>query len=703
MEPVPGGPSFPPGCGPVELCGQMAGHRVYVRRDPARERRRALELLLDVGLDPAVETSPFRHRLSGESALDLVRRLQAHVDRGEVRVLWPTDRRLVVHEGTLSALSLSVSRRRDWFQIQGGLRVAGEFVELALLLDAVRAGRRYVPVGRGVFCRLEEALRDRLERTLGLVDSDAEGTLEVSPGAAGRLAHLLSEAEVTGAPEAWERLKTALADASRNPVPVPADLNARLRPYQEEGFRWMARLSGWARGGVLADDMGLGKTVQTIAFLLHRRGKGPAVVVAPTSVLPNWVREIRRFAPPLRPHLLAEHRGEARRLLLGALGGDDVLLVSYGLAAREADLLASRQFGTLVLDEAQALKNPTSERTRALRRVDAGFRLALTGTPVENNLGELWSLFSVVFPGLLGPARRFRKRFVLPIERDGDASRRRQLSRLLRPMLLRRTKRQVVRELPPKVEMDVAVILSDEERRLYEQTRLAAVARLSGRETPGGSEAARRMEVLAAITRLRLLACAPVLAFPEVRTPSSKIARFLEIAQELKTQGHRALVFSQFTRFLGLVRQAAEARGLSGFVLDGSTPPRERGALVDRFQAGEGDLFFISLRAGGTGLNLTGADHVVHLDPWWNPALEDQATDRAYRIGQRRSVTVLRLVARGTIEEQIRQLHAEKRALLEALLEGTSRSAHLSVEELEGLLVEGAEAFGPTAAPPPSS
>jgi len=314
----------------------------------------------------------------------------------------------------------------------------------------------------------------------------------------------------------------------------------------------------------------------------------------------------------------------------------------------------------------------------------ADFRLALTGTPVENGLSELWSLYRAVFPGLLGSWDSFRARFAGPIQR-GEVLPRQVLARLLRPFLLRRTKAEVLEELPAKTELVELVTLSPQERELYEDARLAAVSKLA--KGPGSKQ---RFAILAAITRLRQLACHPRLGEANSPVPSSKLARLMELLATLKSEGHRALVFSQFTGHLALVREALVGAGFSHLYLDGQTPERERQRRVEQFQAGEGDLFLISLKAGGTGLNLTGADYVIHLDPWWNPAVEDQASDRAHRMGQQRPVTVLRLVSQGTLEETILALHAEKRGLVDSVLAGTDAAGTLSPEELMEFLGAGA-------------
>ncbi|MCA9516955.1 MAG: DEAD/DEAH box helicase, partial [Myxococcales bacterium] len=327
----------------------------------------------------------------------------------------------------------------------------------------------------------------------------------------------------------------------------------------------------------------------------------------------------------------------------------------------------------------QAVKNPDTRRAAAIAALPAAFRVALTGTPVENRVGELWSLFRVVAPGLLGTRARFRERFVAPIERDGDDGARERLAALVRPFILRRDKAAVAPELPPRTDVRVDVALSRAERELYEKVRAAA-------EAAAASEDGGRFELLAALQRLRLLACHPRLVDPRATAPGAKLARLREIVAELREEGHRALIFSQFVRHLELVREALEADGVALRWLDGQTPPARREAEVDAFQRGEGDVFLISLRAGGTGLNLTGADYVIHVDPWWNPAVEDQATDRAHRIGQDKPVTVMRLIAAGTVEEAIVELHERKRALVDALLAGTDDAAALSVDELRALL-----------------
>ncbi|WP_164008770.1 DEAD/DEAH box helicase [Pyxidicoccus trucidator] len=677
-RPLPEAPPQPPGEGPPVVRGHRGRQRVRVCRALEAERAEASALLERLGL-PADS-----HRFTREDVASTLALLEAlePLAGPAVTVEWEERPWKVSRWADLSGLKVRVERGRDWFGVQGGAEVDGERVELAVLLEAVRRGHRYARLGPGRWMRLTEELRERLAPLSDLAHSTRHG-LEVSAAAAPALDALAEAGAHVHAPPDWRRLATRVREAQALKVRVPRKLKAELRDYQREGFTWMARLAGWGAGGCLADDMGLGKTLQALALLLHRAGEGPALVVAPTSVGFNWVREAERFAPSLRVH---SYREAEREALLDTLGPGDVLVASYGLLVRDAERFAGVSFATLIVDEAQAVKNPDTARARAVRAVKAEARVALTGTPVENSLSELWSLYALLFPGLLGSRESFRERFAAPIERAKDAHARASLARVVRPFLLRRTKAQVARELPARIETVVPVALSEGERRLYDDVRLAALAQLG--DAPGPEQ---RFAMLAALTRLRLAACHPRLVDRDSPLPSSKLERLLELVDTVRAEGGKALVFSQFVKHLALVREALEARGVSMQYLDGQTPPAERQARVEAFQRGEGELFLISLKAGGTGLNLTAADHVIHLDPWWNPAVEDQATDRAHRIGQTKPVTVSRLVSEGTLEEAILALHAEKRELADSLLSEADGAAALSPDQLLALLRFGGE------------
>ena len=538
---------------------------------------------------------------------------------------------------------------------------------------------------------------------------------------------------------AWRKRSQAWAKAQERSFELPASLGAELRDYQLDGYRWLMRLAESGFGAVLADDMGLGKTVQTLALLLQRAAGGPALVVAPTSVCGNWLLEAARFAPSLQVELYGDvlmgdepedetldadlppadegarapgqaaadavpaaeaapadnARRAARRRQVRALGPGQVLVCSYALLQIDADILAAPRWHSIVLDEAQAIKNPATRRAKAALALQGDFRLALTGTPIENRLGELWSIMGFCNPGLLGSAEQFAKNFANPIEREPDphvkAQSSRRLRRLLSPFLKRRTKSEVLTDLPPRTEIVHEVVPGAKERALLEALRQQAEASVAqaisaNASAGGGREGQNQFHVLAALTKLRRAACDPRLVAPELGLIGAKVLEFERLALELVAGRHKALVFSQFTDFLALLRERLDLAGLSYQYLDGSTPAAERGKRIAAFQAGAGELFLISLKAGGFGLNLTAADYVIIADPWWNPASEEQASARAHRIGQQRPVTVYRLVTQGSIEEKIVRLHRSKRDLAEGILSGEDAGAPIDAAQLMELL-----------------
>jgi len=622
---------------------------------------------------------------SDESALDLLANLY-NAGAEAPRMVWPEGETIRVRgEITPSSLRVQIDDRRDWFGISGKVEIDGLQVPLAELLDAVRQKRSLVQVGDRQFAKISEAFRRRLEQLSDTVVGE-RGSLKVADAAVPAVQELIGVDVPLEATARWhESLRRLESLADWTPA-KPETLDAELRDYQLEGYQWLARLSQWGVGGVLADDMGLGKTVQALGVLLERAANGPALVVAPTSVGDNWVRETERFAPSLRPRLYRD--SDRDQLIQDAVPGD-LVIVSYQLLQRDATRFASRTWETLVLDEAQFIKNAQTKTSQAVRGIEANWRIGLSGTPLENHLGELWSLFRTLSPGLLGSWERFRSRFADPIERHKDQARRESLARLVRPFILRRTKDKVLTELPPRTEVTLQAELSKAERKLYEDVRLAALTELSG-VSDSQHAGEQRIRTLAWLTKLRQLACHPKLIDHSWKKSSAKLDLLVSLVEELREGEHRALVFSQFVKHLTVIRETLDQRGITYQYLDGSTPAKERQQRVDAFQQGNGDLFLISLKAGGTGLNLTAADYVIHLDPWWNPAVEDQATDRAHRIGQDRPVTVYRLVAQGTIEEQILQLHADKRELVAGVLDGTDRAAKMNTEDLIQLIKEGA-------------
>ena len=683
VRPSENGPALDPGNGPAEMTTMQDSKRIVVCRDLPDEIARAERIRDLLRLAQQPETRPWRWQIyTDDEALDLVAEANDY-EGNDLLVEWPEDARISVsREITSQQLRVEIEDKQDWFGLNGTIDVDGEQIPLAKLLEAIRSGRRYVAIGKNQFLRIAKAFRDRLAALADVTHSSRSG-LEIDVTAAPVLDDLVDSQVQLKASRSWKQMMQRLeAAAELNPDP-PITLAAELRDYQLEGYRWMRRLATWGVGGCLADDMGLGKTVQALALLIDRMEEGPALVVAPTSVGFNWVREAERFAPTLRPIL---YRETDRSSMLESLGEGDLVVISYGLLMRDAERLAKVKWGTFVLDEAQQIKNSQTKTARAARTLDAKWRLALTGTPIENHLGELWSLFRAISPGLFGSWDRFRERFAEPIEKQKDAHRRQALSRIVRPFILRRTKAEVLDELPARTEVQLQAEMSPAESKLYEETRLKAAMTLTGLDDDDNAPRDKRFRVLAALTKLRQLACHPKLVDAKWKHSSAKLDLFLETVEEMREGNHRALVFSQFTQHLEILREALDERKIPYLYLDGQTPAKQRAARVDDFQRGEGDLFLISLKAGGTGLNLTAADYVIHMDPWWNPAVEDQATDRAHRMGQTRPVTVYRLVSKDTIEEQILALHANKRDLVAGILDGTDKAGKLSTDELIAMI-----------------
>ncbi|NBC46793.1 MAG: ATP-dependent helicase [Gammaproteobacteria bacterium] len=673
------GPQLRPGEGSATLLTEIDGRALRCTRD-LRAERHAVQQLLTACPALAGETASSWQLDDPEAALTALEQLHA---LGDAVVLdWPKGKRVALtDQAQVGQLSASVTQKQDWLELAGGLQLDdGRVLELReLLARATEAKGRFMRLGEQEILSLSAALRRRLDGLRGLTDRG-----RFHPLAAPAIAELMDGMEVASSP-AWEQLLARLAEVRELNPQLPSTLQAELRDYQAEGYRWLARLAHWGAGACLADDMGLGKTVQALALILSRAPEGPTLVLAPTSVCGNWLDEAERFAPTLRP--LRFGPGD-RTAMLAQAGPFDLVVASYGLLQTEGERLAGVHWQTIVADEAQAFKNALTKRSKAIMQLRGAFRIITTGTPIENHLSELWNLFRFINPGLLGSLESFNARFATPIEQHQDQDARARLRQLLRPFILRRLKSEVLSELPPRTEITLSIELSDSERALYEAVRREALARLEDGER-NANAGQQRMQLLAEIMHLRRACCHPRLALPDSTLPSSKLDAFADIVDELIENRHKALVFSQFVDHLKLIRAHLDARGIRYQYLDGSTPEPQRRAAVTAFQSGAGELFLISLRAGGAGLNLTAADYVIHMDPWWNPAVEDQASDRAHRIGQQRPVTIYRLVAKGTIEERILQLHANKRDLADALLEGTDDSSRLSYADMLALVQEG--------------
>jgi len=710
IVPGPGAPFVSPGDGGAIALALTDGVRVRYARDHDSERGLARPVVLGlVGDGERVVLQDDDEWVVAADADATPRLLERALAQG-VEVVWRDQRRaqLVTPQ---SSLKVRVSAARDWLGLDGSVEIDGEQVSLAVLLAAVRHQRRYVQLSRDRFAALDDALREGLRAVAALTtdQGDDAGTVEVPWAAAPALEVLQQSGAEFEEGEVWQQLSRRLAQARAVDDVPPLGLVAELRPYQRDGLLFLRRLAAFGAGGVLADDMGLGKTIQAIALLLDRAAEGPAVVVVPTSLVFNWLRELSQFAPSLRPVVYGD--ATDRQAALASVGPGDVLIVTYGLvddafAPAATDVVAAdvpqpvaqkkkkaraqglververARFATAIFDEAQAIKNADTQRARACRDLDATIKIALSGTPLENHLGELWSLFRVVCPGLFGSVEQFRRRFLVPIERDRSVQHRRQLGQTVRPFMLRRSKAEVLPELPPLTHQLIDVTASADERAIYDALRVEILTDIDD----GAEVTDKRFRVLAGLTRLRLCCCHPVLVEPSYGGRSAKLDAAVATIEHVRAAGHKALVFSQFVKFLDLVEPALVSAGVRVLRLDGATPEAQRRQRVDAFQRGEADVFLLSLKAGGAGLNLTAADVVLHLDPWWNPAVEAQAIARAHRMGRAEPVTAVRVVVRDTIEAAILQMHDDKRELVDAVLSGAGAGTPLSLDEIAALL-----------------
>ncbi len=584
--------------------------------------------------------------------------------------------------------------------LSGSMRMNGEKLELMLerdgepideileLMEALSRRRRYFRLKNGDFLDLS-ALAEWQEIAAGIYEAaQRDGCVpgrDVLELRAYRAWYLNNMLENSGVPitvdESVKRVAGSMTEGDRNVSVPPLAPGLSLREYQKRGYEWMYALDRMRMGGVLADDMGLGKTVQVIALLQTAREPGrTSLVVAPTSLTYNWLSEIQRFAPDLSAVILsgtAQQRAEMIRHI--AEHGDvDIAITSYPLIRRDVELLKEIRFRFLILDEAQNIKNAGSVAAQAAKQLQGDTRFALTGTPMENGVGELWSIFDFVLPGYLPGYNSFLRKY-----QDGENAA--DLLRRIRPFLTRRLKQEVLEELPDKMEITMKAQMTPEQKQIYKAALERLRPRISQLLEEKGMERGR-IEVLSAITELREICCHPALVMNEYRGGSGKEDLLLELLPEMIGNGRRILLFSQFTSMLKLLRTRLEENGFSTLYLDGETPAEERLEMAERFNGGESQVFLISLRAGGYGLNLTGADLVIHYDPWWNPATEDQATDRAHRIGQQKKVQVIRLVTGESIEEQVVELGGRKKALFERLITpGESAVSALSEQEIRAL------------------
>ncbi|MDR3628923.1 MAG: DEAD/DEAH box helicase [Desulfocapsaceae bacterium] len=680
-----------PGQGVENIMAEVGGKRLQTRRNLALEEEHARNIeelcpIFDLAIDLEHETDREWRLLDPDDCLQALLELQAIKD--QVIIEWPEGEKLTVsHQASFKNLNLKIrTNRQNWFSMSGQLVLDQEhIIDLKELLTKVKtASGRFIQIGEGQFLALTQEFKKRLEDINIYAEEFSEVTgdeIQIHPLAAIPLEELVNQAS-TFADAGWKNQLSRIKEIQNFVPEMPSTLQAELRDYQTEGFNWLARLAQLGVGACLADDMGLGKTLQSLAIILKYAADGPSLVVAPTSVSTNWLSEVNRFTPTLN---IISLPGKDRAKAIGELGRFDLLITTYTLLQQETELLAGVKWQTIILDEAQAIKNAATKRSRAAMSLQARFKLITTGTPIENHLGELWNLFHFINPGLLGTIGVFNERFAIPIERYHDRDAKMKLKKLIRPFILRRIKSQVLDELPPRTEVTLEVEMSPEEADFYEALRQNALDILESNKERKG----RHLQILTEIMKLRQACCNPRLITPDLDIPSSKLEVFSGLVEELIGGRHKALVFSQFIGHLKIIREYLDAKNIPYQYLDGSTGSKQRQQRIEAFQSGEGDLFLISLKAGGLGLNLTAADYVIHMDPWWNPAIEDQASDRAHRIGQTRPVTIYRLVCKNSIEEKIVKLHEEKRDLAGSLLEGSDISARMNSNELMDLIREG--------------
>ncbi|WP_240041117.1 DEAD/DEAH box helicase [Paenibacillus ginsengarvi] len=578
-------------------------------------------------------------------------------------------------------ITVNVDERTEWLHI--GFAIDGiREADIRGVLKALEERRRYYRMPSGALLPMEgESFQElvRFMNEVGVRSADVAGASVRLPAVRGLR---LIDAGQPGSVVKLGKPLRQLLDSLRNPDPLeyelPDHLSGILRDYQKYGYGWMRTVAHYRFGGILADDMGLGKTVQSIAFLVSmlpdiRSRRQPALIVAPASLVYNWQNELHKFAPGVRA-VIADGTKPEREKLIRDAGQADVIITSYPLLRKDIASYAGQEYHTLLLDEAQAFKNYTTQTAQAVKRLRADYRFALTGTPIENSLEELWSIFEAVFPGLFPARKAFGE---MPRET---------IAKRIRPFMLRRVKGDVLKELPDKIETLQTSELLTEQKKLY----LAYLAKLRHETVKHLNEESfyrNRIQILAGLTRLRQLCCHPALFVEGYTGSSGKFEQLLDIVEECRSSGRRALIFSQFTEMLSLIAREFGAAGIPFFYLDGQTPAAERVQLCSRFNEGEKEMFLISLKAGGTGLNLTGADTVILYDLWWNPAVEQQAADRAHRIGQKKVVHLIRLLSQGTVEEKMFELQQKKQNLIDEMIEpGHEALSSLTEQDIRELL-----------------
>ncbi|MCD8338820.1 MAG: DEAD/DEAH box helicase [Burkholderiales bacterium] len=673
--------SHKPGVGLSTIATVVNGKSVKIERDLKKEKENYDKFVAAAEPFSSWQYEDGSWQLELPEMLEMLEVIRQLGDA--VRVEWPegVEYKVTRPVQSFGNFSLNLRGTNFWFDFNGKLKIDKDTeLKMGDILDRIREAKgRFIKLEGNEFIALNQKLMKQL-KTLEEISSRKGNSRSISRYGVGFLKELEEEGVTIESDGEYEGLIDRIEKASDLVVDIPKTFVGQLRNYQEEGFEWMSKLASWEAGGILADDMGLGKTVQAIALLGAKKQDGPSLVVCPSSVLINWKNELAKFDPSLNVRLFNK---EDRKAVLQEAKAGDVVLSTYGVINTESEHVAKVNWNVVILDEAHSIKNKATQISKAVKQIKAKSRFLMTGTPIQNHLGEIWNLFDYANPGLLGSFNSFAERFIYPIQKAKDANGKEaqlRLKKLISPFMLRRTKQEVEQELPPRTEIEMKIPLSKEEQALYDKLRQEAYDDINYNAQNSA------ISILAHLTKLRQAACHPELVDPKLQIGSSKTDAFLGLAQRLISEGHRALVFSQFTSHLALIRRELDALGIPYLYMDGSFSSTERDKLKKEFQEGSTPLFLISLKAGGIGMNLTAADYVIHLDPWWNPAIEDQASDRAHRIGQEKPVHIYKLIAEGTIEEKILTVHKDKKSLSDALLEGSDLSARFSKQEILDIL-----------------
>ncbi|MFA8298901.1 MAG: DEAD/DEAH box helicase [Hyphomicrobiales bacterium] len=670
---------FKPGVGTEIVSGNIDHIRVKTKRYLDQEILSARELVrICPVLSPLKNINKELIISNKEELLELLLQLRELSEFNNVEWIGKDEYR-VIGSASNNDIKLKINKYNNWFELQGILELPyDQIFPLKEVLQVVtNDNERFIEISKNLFVAVTEELKKTLQK-INLFTQCKDNRLLIHPQASLAFENIKSEIHSLITDEAWREKINSLKSINEIMPSTPEGLNAELREYQREGFQWLSRLYTIGVGACLADEMGLGKTLQAITMILDKASEGPSLVVAPASLCFNWINEINKFTDDLNPIKLDQNN---RTKAIKDLKQHDVLVISYGLLQSEVEELKKIDWVVTILDEAHAIKNYNTKRAGAAQEIKSDFKLITTGTPIQNNLNEIWSLFEFINPNLLGTQKDFSNKFGPTDNIEENHARRESLKRIMKPYILRRTKDQVLKELPPKTESTLFIDLSEEEVAFYNTIKEKAIKALSDQNAEK-----QTMQILAELTRLRLASCNTKLVNGKSEISSSKLNTLDNLLTSILDANHKVIIFSQFTTHLNIIKRHLEKQKLNLLYMDGKTPMSKREKLVKTFQDELADVFLISLKTGGVGLNLTAADYVIHMDPWWNPSVEDQASDRVHRIGQDKPVTIYKLIARNTIEEKIIELHKNKIDLANQLLRGTDKISSLSSEDLFNLL-----------------